>query len=157
MMAEMEGDKTVNTQRGCRKRLKEVKEAVEAKFNLETEEVVAENTIGKTAAEKKACRAGWLAWHKRTAAEMRAFCEDKDPWHLCGQICKDLRDAKKRALDAEVEKSQDEAFAIKRAKKKPPPNDTVPHSQMVLAIQGNCSSSSSGVLCGEECARDASG
>ena len=88
---------------------------------------------------------------------MRAFCEDKDPWHLCGQRCKDLRDAKKRALDAEVEKSQDEAFAIKRAKKKPPPNDTVPHSQMVLAIQGNCSSSSSGVLCGEECARDASG
>ena len=50
-MAEMKGDKTA-------KLVKEVKEAVEAKFNLELEEVVAENTIGKTAAEKKACRAG---------------------------------------------------------------------------------------------------
>ena len=150
MMAEMKGDKTA-------KLVKEVKEAVEAKFNLEMEEFVAENTIGKTAAEKKAWRAGWLAWHKKTASEKRALCEDNDPWHLCGQGCKDLRDAKKRALDAEAEKTQDEAFAIRRAKKNPPPNDTVPHSQMVPVIQGNSSSSGHAMLRCVECARAASG
>ena len=148
MMAEMKGDKTA-------KLVKEVKEAVEAKFNLELEEVVAENTIGKTAAEKKAWRAGWLAWHKKTAAEKRALCEDKDPWHLCGQGCKDLRDAKKRALDAEVKEAQDEAIAIRRARKNPRLEEIVPDGQRVQVIQGNCSSS--GVLCCEECARYASG
>ena len=117
--------------------IKVMTKAEEAEFNLEREEFVAENTIGKTAAEKKAWRAGWLAWHKKTAAEKRAFCEDKDGWHLCGQGCKELRAAKKRALDAEVEKTQDEAFAIMRTKKNPPLNETVPHSQMVLVIQGN--------------------
>ena len=66
MMAEMEGDKTVNTQRGCRKRLKEVKEAVEAKFNLETEEVVAENTIGRRQPRRRHVGlAGWLGTRGR--------------------------------------------------------------------------------------------
>ena len=141
MMAEMKGDKTA-------KLVKEVKEAVEAKFNLELEEVVAENTIGKTAAEKKAWRDGWLAWHKKTAAEKRALCEDKDPWHLCGQGCKDLR-------DEAIDDAHDEAIAIRRARKNPRLEEIVPDGQRVQVIQGNCSSS--GVLCCEECARYASG
>ena len=143
-MAEMKGAKTES--------IKVMTKAEEAEFKLEMEEFVAENTAGKTAVEKEGWTAGWL--HAKKIGLVPGA--EADGWHLCGQGCKDLRDAKKRSLDADMEKAQDEAFAIMRAKKNPPLNETVPHSQM-LVIQGNCSSSSSGVVCCEECARAASG
>ena len=144
-MAEMNCDKTEVIQL--------MTEAEEAEFKLEMEEFVAETTVGKTAAEKERWIDGWLLAKKHLGL---MDCTDAAGWKGCKGCtgCKHLREAKKRALDAEVKEAQDEANAIRRAIKNRRLEEIVPDIQRVQVIQGNCSSS--GVCC-EECARAASG
>jgi hypothetical protein len=149
VMAEMECPPKCDKTEAIQAVIQMMTEAEEAEFKLEMEKFVAESTVGKTAAEKERWNDGWL-WAKKNLGLMQ--CAEAVGWRGQGcKGCKDLHDAKKRALDAEVKEAQDAAIAIRRAMKNPR------LEERVQVIQGNCSSSSSGVLCCEECARAASG
>ena len=149
--AEMKGDKTEAIQEV----IQLMTEAEEAEFKLGMDEFVAEMTGGKTAAEKERWMDGLLLAKKNLGL---LDCFDAAGWKGCKGCkgCEHLREFKKRALDAEVEKAQDEAIAIRRANNNPHLEQIVPDVQMAQVIQGNCSSSSSGACC-EECARAAPG